>query len=321
MDRTQKWLAGIGTAAAVLGGGLALWSALGARSAESMVPPDGDFIDVPGGRLHYVDRGSGPPIVMLHGLLGQLRHFSYALTKRLERDYRLILVDRPGWGHSTVAGEHPGIAEQAAMIAALMRRLALEKPLVIGHSMGGAVALALALDHGAELGGVGLIAPLTRAVEDAHDVFRGLAVRSPALRSVLSWTVAVPMGTINAVETARQVFAPDVPPADFASRGGGALALRPMAYRAGSRELALGQDAVMEMAPRYGEIALPVGILYGRDDAILDPELHGRATAAVIPGATLDMIEGGHMLPVARPDETEHWVRTMMARREAALSA
>ncbi|MBA17380.1 MAG: alpha/beta hydrolase [Sphingomonas sp.] len=315
MNRTGKWLTGIGAATAALGGGLALWSALGARGAEAAVPQDGAMLDVPGGRLHYVDRGSGMPIVMLHGLLGQLRHFSYALADRLVSDYRVILIDRPGWGYSTVEGAHPGIAQQADMVAALMQRLALEQPVVVGHSMGGALALALAIEHPQLVGALGLIAPLTQVVDTAPDAFRGLQIESPALRALMSWTVAVPMGTVTAVETLRKIFAPDAVPADFAGRGGGALSLRPQSFRAGSNELLAAPEAVGALVPRYGEIAVPTSILYGRQDAILDPELHGRVTANAIPDATLEIITGGHMLPLAHPRATEAWLRRLIARR------
>ncbi|QIG78670.1 alpha/beta fold hydrolase [Stakelama tenebrarum] len=315
MNRTSKWLTGIGAASAALGGGLALWSALGARGAEATVPQDGALLDVPGGRLHYVDRGSGMPIVMLHGLLGQLRHFSYALADRLVSDYRVILIDRPGWGYSTVEGPHPTLPQQAEMVAALMARLALEQPVVVGHSMGGALALQLALDHPDLVSTLGLIAPLTQPIDTAPEAFRSLLVQSPALRALMSWTVAVPMGSLTAMETMRKIFAPDAVPTDFASRGGGALSLRPQSFRAGGEEMLAAPEAVAAMVPRYGEITAPTSILYGREDAILDPELHGRVTVNAIPDATLEIIEGGHMLPLAHPRATEAWLRRLIARR------
>lgn len=314
MERSSKWATGTAIGAAALSGGLALWTALGARAATAMVPRDGQLADVPGGSLHYTDRGNGPPIVMLHGLLGQLRHYSYALADRLVADHRLVLVDRPGWGYSTVEGAQPGIVEQANMVAALIRGLGLERPVIVGHSMGGALALALALEHPDLVGGLGLIAPLTQPPEAIPPMFERMYVPSPAVRGVLSWTLAVPMGMLGATRAAQAIFAPDPVPGDFASRGGGALALRPASFRAGSAELQLSGEAMAVLPGRYAEIATPTAILYGREDAVLDPELHGRKTATMIDGATYETMTGGHMLPIAHPEATEAWLRRLMAR-------
>lgn len=300
----------IALGAGLLGSGLVLWSALAARGAEAMVPADGTFVDVPGARLHYVDTGGdGPVIVMMHGLYGQLRNFSYALTRALQGDYRLILVDRPGWGHSTVtAREQPTIPQQAGMIAAMIDALSLDKPLLVGHSMGGAVALSVALDHADCIRGLALIAPLTRPIDDLPPALKGRA--APAgLRGLVAWTLAVPIGSFTAPAAAKRIFAPDPVPRDFAVRGGGALALRPKSYSAGSFELHDANRALDTMVPRYGAITLPVAILYGRDDRLLDPASQGQRTADAIPGAAMTTIEGGHMVPVTWPVETAAWLR------------
>ncbi|UZK65524.1 alpha/beta fold hydrolase [Sphingomonas sp. M1-B02] len=296
--------------AGIFGAGLAGWSAYVARKAEEMVPPDGQFADVAGARLHYVELGrkDAPAIVMVHGLMGQLRNFSHSLAERLASDHRVILVDRPGWGYSTVEGGRPGIVKQAAMIAALIEQIGLEKPLLVGHSMGGAVSLALALDHPGRIRGLALIAPLSQVVTKVPAPFAGL-MAPPPLTPFLAWTMAVPAGMATAAKTARAVFAPDPVPADFATRGGGALAIRPASYLAGAFEVRNSPGEVAGIVARYGELKMPVAILYGRGDAVLDPELNGEKTVAEIAGATLALIEGGHMLPVTHAEATEAWLR------------
>ncbi|WP_448662678.1 alpha/beta fold hydrolase [Sphingomonas sp. CJ20] len=303
----------LGVAGAAVAG-LVGWSGLIARKAEDAVPADGRFAHVPGGQLHYVDLGprDAPAIVMIHGLMGQLRNFSYALAEPLARDHRVILVDRPGWGHSTLSGTRPGIAGQAEMIAALIIQLHLEKPLLVGHSLGGAVALALAQARPELVRGLALIAPLTQKVDHAPKAFASL-VAPPALRPLLAWTLAVPVGASKAVATAAAVFAPDPVPDDFVTRGGGALALRPRSYMAGSAEVRTTPAEVAAIAARYPAMTVPVAILYGRSDAVLDPVLQGEKTAAAIPGARLTIIEGGHMLPVTHAQATEEWLRGLMA--------
>ncbi len=295
---------------ALIGGGLALWTALAASASEALVPANGDFVDVPGGRLHYVDTGGdGPVVVMLHGLYGQLRNFSYALAAELS-DHRLILVDRPGWGHSAVDGSHPRIEEQARMIADLIDALGLDRPLLVGHSMGGAVALAVAIHHAAKVRGIALIAPLTQPVDRMPPAFRGKAPPA-ALRGLAAWTIGVPLTTLTGPVFAKQVFAPDPVPHDFGTRGGGLIALRPSSFQAGAFEIDDANRAVGAMLPRYGAITLPVAILFGDDDRLLDPVAQGDVTAAAIPTARLTRIGGGHMIPVTRPAETAAWLRPL----------
>jgi pimeloyl-ACP methyl ester carboxylesterase len=298
----------------VAGLGLAGWSAYVARKTEEMVPADGQFAEVPGARLHYVDSGprDAPVIVMIHGLMGQLRNFSHSLSERLASDHRVILIDRPGWGHSSIEGMRPGIVAQAGMIAALIEQLGLDQPLLVGHSMGGAVSLALALEHPELVRGLALIAPLTQPVTSVPKPFAALLAPSP-LRPAIAWLVAVPAGTLTGPKAAQAIFAPDPVPADFGTRGGGALSLRPKSYMAGSFEIRGAPAEMARIAARYGALRVPVAILYGRDDAVLDPALNGEKTAAEIPGATIELIHGGHMLPVTHAEQTEAWLRRMLA--------
>jgi pimeloyl-ACP methyl ester carboxylesterase len=302
--------------AGIAGVALTGWAAYVARKAEEAVPPDGSFADVPGAQLHFLDMRpdveKGPPIVMLHGLMGQMRNFSHSLAGRLARNHRVILIDRPGWGYSRLTGPRPGIAVQAGMIAALIEQLGLEQPLLVGHSMGGAVSLALALDHPERVRGLALIAPYTQPVDRPPDVFKGLMVPK-GLRGPLAWTIAVPIAMRTGKLKSAQVFAPDPVPADFATRGGGVLTVRPAAFLQGTFEIAIGKAEMERQAPRYGEIGVPVAILYGRQDALLDPELHGTRTAEAIPRGSIEMIDGGHMLPVAHAAETEAWLRRVLA--------
>jgi pimeloyl-ACP methyl ester carboxylesterase len=302
--------------AGVAGVALAGWAAYVARKAEEAVPPDGSFADVPGARLHFLDMRpeieTGPPIVMLHGLMGQMRNFSHSLAGRLATDHRVILIDRPGWGYSKLTGSRAGIAGQADMIAALIEQLGLEKPLLVGHSMGGAVSLALALAHPDLIRGLALIAPYTQPVDRPPNVFKGLMVPK-GLRSPLAWTVAVPIAMKSGKVKSVEVFAPDPVPEDFAIRGGAALTVRPASFLQGSFEIGIGKLEMERQSPRYGDIRMPAAILYGRQDALLDPELHGRKTADAIPGATIEMIDGGHMLLISHAAETEAWLRRALS--------
>ncbi len=153
---------GAGLALSILG--LALFAALTERQAEAFSPPAGRFIDVGGARLHYLDRGTGPAVVMVHGLGGNLRNF-YELIDKLATTCRVVAVDRPGSGYSKMMfGEHPALRAQATIIAQFVHRLGLDRPLLVGHSLGGALSLALALDHPDSVRALVLISTLRRSI-------------------------------------------------------------------------------------------------------------------------------------------------------------
>src|SRR5215468_6496943 len=81
--------------------GLVFFTSSTAKKVEAMLPPRGQFMDIDGQRIHYTDSGgSKPAIVLIHGLGGNLLHFSYGIADKLAADYRVITVDRPGSGYS-----------------------------------------------------------------------------------------------------------------------------------------------------------------------------------------------------------------------------
>lgn len=94
-------------------------------------------------RLNFQDRGSGPPLIIMHGLFGSLSNWK-SIARRLEDDHRVVIVDlrnhgRSGWSDDV---SYPAMADD---IAELMDRLGLERSSLVGHSMGGKVAMSMAL--------------------------------------------------------------------------------------------------------------------------------------------------------------------------------
>jgi len=309
MARFLKTVLASGATVLAASAGLAAFTEWNRKRAQQLVPPEGQFAEVKDGRLHYRAIGEGTPIVLVHGLGGQLRNFTYSLSERLSPHHRLILVDRPGSGYSTYRGDGTcGLATQAAMIVELMDQLGLDRPLVVGHSLGGAIALAMALGHPGKIGGLALLAPLTQPIEAVPQVFKALDLRSPMARTVLAWTFAAPAGRLGAHATNAQVFGPEPVPADFEARGGAALTLRPEAFVAACGDVEAARGEMPGIAARYGELSLPVGIMFAAGDLLLDPAVHGPPTVAAIKGAEFKMIDGGHMFPLTQPQVTADWI-------------
>ena len=279
-----------------------------ARRVEGLLPPQGRFIDVPGARLHVVDSGQGTPVLMVHGLAGQLRHFTYGITGRLVADCRVIAVDRPGSGYSQRSpGASATLGAQADALAALIDTLHLDRPVVVGHSLGGAVALTLAQRHPDKVRALALVAPLTHEPSRVSPVFKGLAVR-PWLRAAVAWTLALPMAIVQRAAVLDQVFGPEAVPDDAGTRGGALLGVRPSHFIAASTDLAALPADFPAMLAGYPAMRLPVQVLYGRGDRILDAAEQGQALVDRLPGARLVLIDGGHMLPVTQPARTAEFI-------------
>ncbi len=287
-----------------------------ARNVEARLPPRGRFLEVFGERLHYVDSGgAGPALLMIHGLAGTLLHFDYALAGRLAGEFRVILVDRPGSGYSTRAyGADATVTAQAKAIAELIRALNLQRPLVVGHSLGGAVALALALDWPDCVGALALIAPLTHMQEEAPKMFRGLVIRSRLARELFAWTLATPLAMLVMSAALKAVFAPEAVAPDYAIRAGGLLCLRPQAFRAASSDLVAVPEALPAYIRRYGSLDIPVGMLFGNGDQVLSPRIHADAMKADFSALDLELIDGGHLLPLTEPERCVALIRRMAAR-------
>ena len=287
----------------------ALFTARGTRNAERIVPQDGEIIDVGGQPLHVAQAGSGPPLLLIHGLGGQMRNFAPALVADLARDYRVIRVDRPGSGYSPRArGQAANLPAQAEVIAGLIDTLGLEKPILVGHSLGGALALTVAVLYPDKVGRLLLIAPASQTMSSVPAAFKGLQV-PPAMRRMIGMTIAVPLAHLTSEATLEQVFRPEAVPADFMTEGGGALGFRPSAFEGASADLAEAEEGMTEVIAGYGAIKVPTAILYGRDDNILDYRVHGERTVDEIPGATLTLVDGGHMVPFTQPAMTSKWMR------------
>lgn len=296
--------------------GFTLWTA---RRVEKALPPMGNFIEIDGARIHYVERGEGPTLLLVHGLGGQLQNYTHSLTERLG-GFHVVAMDRPGSGYSDRHEDADArLTRQAKFVADFIAAKGLTRPLLVGHSLGGAVALATALDYPERISGLALLAPLTHHQTEPPPIFRGLAIASPFMRRLVAWTLAAPASIRNRVVVLSTVFGPNAAPRDFATRGGSLLGLRPRSFYATSTDfMAINHDLPTQES-RYGELFMPVGILFGTGDRILDHRRNGEGMSAKVKGLDLELVEGlGHMVQISEPDRTALFLRRIAARAFAA---
>src|SRR5688572_15718819 len=201
-----------------IGGAAALAAAVvrgRTREAERTNRALGRFITVDGVRLHYVEEGDGPPLVLLHGLGSMVEDFVLSgLVREAAKRYRVIAFDRPGYGHS----ERPrrfrfGPLQQARLLYKALHLLNAQRPIVLAHSWGTLVALSLLQAHPGSARSLvllsGLYFPSLRL--DAP-MMGGPAI--PLLGDLMSWTVSPLIARATWRASLRLIFSPaPVPPA------------------------------------------------------------------------------------------------------------
>jgi pimeloyl-ACP methyl ester carboxylesterase len=261
-------------------------------------PPRGRFIDIDGVRLHYVERGSGRPLVLLHGNGSMIQDFeSSGLIDLAAKDYRVIVFDRPGFGHSQRPRNVVWTpAAQADLFKDALAHLGVDKAIVLGHSWGASVAIALASRHPAMVEALilasGYYFPTART--DAMMAMAGPAI--PGFGDILSHTISPVLSRLMWPAMLRQLFGPKSVPQKFDGFPK-ALAVRPSQLRAGAAEAALMVPAAMLSAKTYGELAMPVTILAGEDDRLIDiDEQSGRLHDEIKHSKMRRVPNAGHMI-------------------------
>ncbi len=283
---------------------LAALNYVAARWAERRNPPKGTFLEVNGVRLHYSDRGSGRPVVLVHGnaVTGDDYNTS-GVAERLLGTCRVVIFDRPGYGYSERPRGRPWAAfEQAELLHKALQQLGVERPVVVGHSWGTLVALALAIRHPADTAGLVLLSgyyfPTFRL--DALMVAPGAA---PVLGDILRYTISPIFGWLGMPLTKLAMFAPAPVTRRFKAEYSNAMALRPWQIRATCVDGTLMVPSAARLQAHYGELAMPVAIMAGDGDKIVSHRLAERLRT-LIPGSSLQIVTGaGHMVHHVATDQ------------------
>lgn len=274
------------------------------RRVEARFPPAGQFAQAGGLRIHYIDITAGPdadlaPMVFLHGAGGNARDLHGAFADSFRGRARMVFPDRPGAGYSQRgSGAMAAPDEQAKIVAALMDSLGIGRAVIVGHSLGGAVAAAFGVLFPERTAGLVFIAPATHPWPGGDVTWYYDWVNLPVLGRLFSETLAVPAGNLLYRRALKSVFAPDPTPADYPGRSGTRLVLRPANFRANAADVGGLHANVSRLATRYGEISAPVLIVTGDRDNVVLPDIHSQGLKRAIPHARLVWLEGaGHMPP------------------------
>ncbi len=244
------------------------------------------MIDLP----HWIEAGSGPPIVLLHGISGGAEGWRPLLGPLAAAGRRAIAWDLPGYGRSP-APRASGFGSWVNALLSLFDATHLERPVLVGHSLGGMIALETALAAPGRLGGLFLV-----CTTPGFGVSAG-----PAQQAFLETRLGPLAHGATMAELASSVIpemmaagaAPDVLAAHQALMG----AIPPDSYRAAMTAL-VGFDRRHAL----DRIDLPVTCLAGEHDRIARPAVM-RAMASRLPMGRYGVLSGaGHLAPYEQPD-------------------
>lgn len=301
-------------AAGAVMAGAALFVNHKTRQAERRHPPLGQFIEVDGVRLHYVVRGEGRPLVLIHGNGSMVQDFeSSGLIDLAATRYRVIVFDRPGFGYSErPRGRLWDPDAQADLLFKALQHLGIDRPIVLGHSWGALVATALALQHPVYVRSLVLASGYYFPTLQLNALLMS-APALPVIGDLLRHTLSPLLGRLLWPRLVRRVFAPSPVPARF-SRFPVWLALRPSQLRASAAEGALLITATIALKRRYRELIMPVVIVAGDSDHFIDTNRQSRRLHRELPQSELRLFSGaGHMVHQIAPRQVMAAVESVAA--------
>jgi 3-oxoadipate enol-lactonase len=252
--------------------------------------------------IAYTDEGQGLPLVFVHGF-PLSRGCWRPQIDSLSRVCRAIAPDLRGFGESGATSGTTTMDQFADDIAALLADLGATPAVVVGHSMGGYVALAMARRHTELLRGLVLVG--TRAGQDSPDAAAGRRATAEKVRA------DGPGGVIDAM--APKMLSPGTESADMEAA---VLGFMTPSSRDGVIGALLGMAEREDSVPLLGQIEMPTLVVTGADDVIIDPA-ESHAMAQAITGSQLEVIpDAGHLVAYEQAEAFNAALRDWLEARD-----
>lgn len=259
------------------------------------------YIHVQGTRIRYVEAGQGPAVILVHGLAASMYSWRHTIPPLSRAGYRVVAYDNRGFGFSDKPRRGYSNRDYVDLLVALLDSLRIREAILVGHSMGGAIAAETALDHPDRVRGLVLVDaagfgvrwpfllrvarwPLVSAV---FERFRGRRMTARILRTLYADPSRVTEQDID------QYYAPVVEP-------GFAHSLRAV----------LESFRFDSLRGRLEGLSMPTLVMWGEADRVIPGEIGREMVSHLQVGAFVLFPGAGHALPEERPAEFN---RTLLA--------
>jgi pimeloyl-ACP methyl ester carboxylesterase len=293
---------------------------LASRVAHQYPQAQSKFVTVDDARLHFVIKGSGRPVVLIHGNPGSCQDWS-RLYGPLASRYCGFAFDRPGHGHSERPNHRPITVDvQAQLLHAALKELNVEQPILVGHSWGGALALAYAVEFPDEAAGLVLLAPAAYESDDGVSFLTKLPAL-PYVGDLINFLFTPLLGASVVREDLQKAFAPDPVPKHYLRH---VLTewTRPKKVKWYSVDDALLNESLPKFTPLYSDIRVPVVIVTGDSDMIVPAQENSHRLYEALPHAELVVLEKtGHQIPFTRPDAVVDAIDRVAAKTAGARTS
>lgn len=315
LSQIKLWLPVLALAGAI---GIKVAAEVKAKRATQRYAPAGKFVESLGTRLHYVEGGEGRPVVLLHGNDGSHIDFTMSILDDIADEFHAIVFDRPGHGHSSLNDHASSVAMQAAIIHGALEKMGIHKPILLGHSWGGMLALQIALSYPESVGGLMLVSAVSHPSEREELPLTVRLLNIPMLGTLLNPLCV--LGSRHEVESVlNDAFYPAQPPRDYVEAFV-ALLLRPRQIRALCGDELAQKLSLPMLLPLYESIDCPAYIISGDKDRLVRAEKNSMLLHKLLKKSELKIIpNGGHELMFTHQSEIMAGLRALAKKTDRAV--
>jgi len=271
-----------------------------AAEGDPFTPIERQSVTVENHRVTYVESGAGRPIILLHGNAGGVEDFEFGAVEDLAHEYRVIAIDRPGHGDSDRPDNAGSVEYQAEFLHQTLAEMGIYRPILVGHSWGGSLALAYALKYPDDVAGMVLLAPAAYP-DGGANFFNRLVAKVPVIGDIGVLMGQSVMGERMLRREIRRAFYPQAVPDSYSKLISASWLGRKQLKAYFEDEVDLN-GSLETMGPQYPQIKIPVAIVTGDQDKMVSPKDNAYRLRKAIPGSHLiELKNTGHEIPQTEP--------------------